>query len=153
MNVANFMTAVFMVRVPIEAIPEDMIRATADRYVFDFEATKTHWVVTWGLNESEDYERFNTEDGRGWMARLTPLRDELMRGDFRSLYIGWLAAVSREEADDDDLEPLSVDGLGNLTVAQQALAEFIEVDEDLPAGAGIGSPNMQKDAPPSKGNG
>lgn len=148
--VANFMTAVFMVRVPIKAIPEEMIRATADRYVLDFEATKTHWVVTWGLNESEDYERFNTEDGRGWMARLTPLRDELMRGDFRSLYIGWLAAVSREEADDDNLEPLSVDGLGNLTAAQQALAEFIEVDEDLLAGAGIGSPNMQKDAPPQR---
>jgi hypothetical protein len=32
------------------------------------------------------------EDGRGWMARLAPVRDELLRGDIRSLYIGWLAA-------------------------------------------------------------
>jgi hypothetical protein len=45
--------------------------------------------------------------------------------------------------DDDDLEPLPLEGLGALTAAQQALAEFLEVDEDLLAGAGMGSPALQ----------
>jgi hypothetical protein len=33
--------------------------------------------------------------------------------------------------------------MGNLTAAQQALAEFLEVDEDLLAGAGTGIPDLQ----------
>ncbi len=41
--------------------------------------------------------------------------------------------------DDDEMEPLSVNGLGGLTSAQQALAEFLEMDQDLLTGAGRGS--------------
>jgi hypothetical protein len=40
----------------------------------------------------------------GWMARLMPLRDELLRGDLRALYLGWLAGVSRCEVDGESLE-------------------------------------------------
>jgi hypothetical protein len=42
--------------------------------------------------------------------------------------------------DDDAMEPISVRGLGQPTAAQQALAEFLEVDPDLLAGAGMGRP-------------
>ena len=148
--VANWMTAIFKVRVPIEAISEKTVEVMAVRGVLDFKATKTHWVITWSLNESENYDRFGMENGRGWMARLAPVRDELLSGDMRSLYIGWLSAVTREMIDDDDMEPLPIEGLGNLTPAQQALAEFLEVDEDLLAGASIGSPAPQHEATPQK---
>jgi hypothetical protein len=104
-----------------------------------FKATKTHWIVTWQLEESEDDERFALEDGRGWMARLAPVRDELLRGDLRSLYIGWLADVGTGMVEDDELEPLRVSGLGQWTAAQQALVEFLEIDEDLLAGAAMGA--------------
>ena len=104
----------------------------------DIEATKTHWIIAWRLEESENYDRFGMEDGRGWMARLAPVREELLRGDLRSLYIGWLGAVAGEMMDDGEIEPLTVSGLGSLTAAQQALAEFLEVDPDLLAGAGMG---------------
>ena len=151
--VANWMTAIFMVRVPIEAISEKTAEAMAVDGILDFEATETHWVITWSLHESENYDRFGMEDGRGWMARLAPVRDELLRGDIRSLYIGWLAAVIREMIDDDDIEPLPMEGLGHLTAAQQALAEFLEVDQDLLAGAGMGSPALQDEAPLQKETG
>lgn len=141
--VANWMTAIFKVRMPIEAISEKTVEVMAVRGVLDFKATKTHWVITWSLNESENYDRFGMENGLGWMARLAPVRDELLSGDMRSLYIGWLSAVTRGMIDDDDMEPLPMEGLGNLTPAQQALAEFLEVDEDLLAGAGIGCPSLQ----------
>ena len=144
--VANWMTAIFKVRVPIETISEKMAEAMAVRHTLDFKATKTHWVITWSLSESEDYDRFGMEDGRGWMARLVPVRDELLRGDFRSLYIGWLAAVTGEIVDDDEVEPVPAEGLGSLTAAQQALAKFLDVDDDLMAGAGIGSPTLQDEA-------
>lgn len=54
----------------------------------NFRKTKTHWIITWSLEGSENYDRFEMADGRGWMALLTPVRDELLRGDLRSLYIG-----------------------------------------------------------------
>lgn len=40
------------------------------------------------------------------MSRLAPLRDELLRGDLPGLYIGWLATVTGEGVDDDEMEPL-----------------------------------------------
>jgi hypothetical protein len=136
--VANWMMAVFMVRLPIEALAEETAKAMAVPYLLSFKATKTHWIIAWRLEESENYDRFGVEDGRSWMARLAPVRDELLRGDLRSLYIGWLAAVAGERMDDEAMEPLVVNGLGSLTTAQQALAEFLEVDPDLLAGAGMG---------------
>jgi hypothetical protein len=142
--VANWMTAIFMVRLPIEALNRETANAAAVPYLLDIKPTKTHWIITWSLEESENYDRFGMEDGLGWMARLAPVRDELLRGDLRSLYIGWLPAMAGEMMDDDETEPLSVSGLANLTAAQQALAEFLEVDPDLLAGAGMGSPATQE---------
>lgn len=143
--VANWMTAEFMVRLPIEVLSQETVKAVAATpYLVEVKPAKTHWIITWSLEESESYDRFGIEDGRGWMARLAPVRDELLRGDLRSLYIGWLAAVARDLMDDDETEPLCVTGLGNLTAAQQALAEFLEVDPDLLAGAGMGSPAVQE---------
>jgi len=138
--VANWMKAIFMLRLPIDALTKETVKVMVTSYALDFKATKAHWIITWHLEESKNCERFGQEDGRGWMARLAPLRDELLRGDLRSLYIGWLAAVSMEAIDDDEMEPISVNGLGQLTSAQQALVEFLEVDEDLLAGDGMGSP-------------
>lgn len=77
------------------------------------------------------------------MAHLVPIRDELLRGDIRSLYIGWLVTVSWETTEDDEMEPLAVNGLGNLTAAQEELAVFLDVDPDILTGAGIGSPDVQ----------
>ncbi|MDW7761019.1 MAG: hypothetical protein SCM96_10330 [Acidobacteriota bacterium] len=142
--VANWMTAIFMVRLPIEALTRETAKAAAVPYLLDIKATKTHWMITWSLEESENYDRFGMEDGRGWMARLAPVREELLRGDLRSLYVGWLMAVAGEMMDDVETEPVSVSGLGNLTAAQRALAEFLEVDPDLLAGAGMGSQVAQE---------
>ena len=119
--VANWMTAIFMLRLPIEVFPKETAKAMAVDYMMDFKATKTHWVITWRLEESENDERFSMEDGRGWMARLAPVRDELLRGDLRSLYIGWLPAVAGEMTDDDETEPLSVNGLASLTADRKSV--------------------------------
>jgi Skp family chaperone for outer membrane proteins len=109
--VANWMTAIFMVRLPIEALPKETVKAMAVPYMLDIKATKSHWIITWSLEESENYDRFGMEDGRGWMARLAPVRDELLRGDMRSLYIGWLAgavmgspAAQSEEISEKDMD-------------------------------------------------
>jgi hypothetical protein len=102
--VANWMAAIFMVRLPVEALTEEAVKALPMPFLLDIRPTKTQWIITWKLEESENYDRFGMEDDRGWMARLVPVRDELLRGDLRSLYIGWLVAVAREIMDDEERE-------------------------------------------------
>jgi hypothetical protein len=70
------------------------------------------------------------------------LRDELLRGDTRPLYLGWLARLGNEELEDDDLEPPLPAGLQSLTPAQEALAEFLLVDPDRLAAAAEASPPL-----------
>ena len=140
---ANWGEALFMVRLPLEAIDEQTIKAFCTSSHLTFKKVPDHWLLTWSLGETEDDDRFGFVEGSGWMARLAPVRDELLRGDLRSLYVGWLRAVTTREADVDDLEPLALNGLQELTAAQQALAEFLDVDVDLLAGAGFDSKPIQ----------
>ncbi|MFP5418035.1 MAG: hypothetical protein ACLGHA_02655 [Gammaproteobacteria bacterium] len=149
--VANWCTCLLYLRVPKNAFDAETLRAFKTKTVFSVEQTKTHWLLEWGLDESDNYDRFAEEDGRGWMGRLAPLRDELLRGDMRPLYLGWLAGVSAGEVDEKATEPQPPPGLSRLTAAQQALAEFLEVDEDLLAAAGLSDqqgskPDSESDA-------
>ncbi|HEY1468206.1 MAG TPA: hypothetical protein VGF61_04135 [Candidatus Acidoferrum sp.] len=65
------------------------------------------------------------------MAALTPLRSDLLRGDLRCLYLGWLRCAQDEEFGQDELEPPVPAGLGELSAPLHALIEFLEIDEDL----------------------
>jgi hypothetical protein len=35
--------------------------------------------------------------GEGWLPQLMGLRDDLLRGDYRLLYLAWLKAITLEE--------------------------------------------------------
>jgi hypothetical protein len=75
------------------------------------------------------------------LAPLMPLRDELMDGDLRSLYIVWLAALremgsyDEEEAGDEVGAPPIPAGLASLTDAHETLIELLQVPEELVAAA------------------
>jgi len=135
--VANWCTCSLYFRVPRGAFDAETLRTFETESAFSVEQTKTHWLFEWALSESDNYDRFAEEDGGGWMGRLAPLRDELLRGDMRSLYLGWLVGVSAGEVDDEATEPPPPPGLSRLTAAQHSLAEFLEVDEDLMTAAGL----------------
>src|SRR5258708_32107693 len=70
------------------------------------------------------------------LGSLIAIRDELMEGDLRALYIVWLASQHmREGYDEEEDEEISVPpvppALGTLTAAQQALAELLRVPQEL----------------------
>ena len=135
--VANWCTCRLYLRVPKDAFDAEALRIFETESVFSVDSMKPHWLIKWDLGEGDNYDRFAEEDGRGWMSRLTPLRDELLRGDTRSLYLGWLAGVSAGEVDGKITEPPPPPGLSRLTAAQRSLAKFLEVDEDLLTAAGL----------------
>ncbi len=140
---ANWCSCQFMLRVPLECLSAKTVQGFKHEMLDTFEITKTatHWILDWQLNESNNYDRFGEEyGGSGWMGRLVPLRDELLRGDLRSLYLGWLTGI--HEFNDDTLEPPIPAGLGNLTAAQVALVEFLEIDIDVVWAAAEASPPL-----------
>lgn len=128
----------FMLRLPLAALAGAQLQPFALGDAFSIRASGAHWLIDWSLDESENYERFASDDGSGWMQRLAPLRTELLHGDLRALYLGWLAAASRQRPEDGaTTEPAPPPGLAQLSAAQQDLAEFLEIDPDLLAAAAL----------------
>jgi hypothetical protein len=84
-------------------------------------------IVEFGSESEWDGE----DDGTGWMASLMPLRSDLLRGDLRCLYLGWLRSAQDGGLDEDELEPPVPTGLQELSGPLDALIEFLEIDEDL----------------------
>ncbi len=93
------------------------------------------------------------------LGSLIAIRDELMEGDLRALYIVWLAAQimiegydeEENEAEEEDWEisvPPVPPGFGTLTAAQYSLAELLQVPEELLVAAARHS----KAAAPSTGD-
>lgn len=141
---ANWCSCRLALRVPLTTFRKAELEPFAKQYTLTIEASDEHWIIDWSLDESEDHERFGMEDGSGWMRRLVPLRDELLRGDLRPLYLGWLAAAASAELGDDALEPEVPPGLYALSPAQQALVEYVEIDPDMLAAAMTGSARVSE---------
>nr|WP_187362484.1 hypothetical protein [Massilia rubra] len=136
---ANWSTCRLVLRLPPGTLGRADVAPFQTPTLLSCEETRSGLVIDWSLEAGGDDERFCMEDGPGWMDRLLPVRDELLRGDLRALYLGWLAGVSMGDVDDDDMEPAVPAGLSRLTAAQQALAAFLEIDPDLLAAAAAGS--------------
>ncbi len=102
---------------------------TKEHIIFDFysdsEGDGDDWEYEGGYYGDDD-----EGDGDERLSSLIPIRNELAAGDLRALYIGWLAGIMFEE-DDNAEEPPVPPGLGKLTGAQRALADFLRVDDAL----------------------
>lgn len=129
----------FALRLPRDMFGKAELKPFGVKQSLTIDASEDHWILDWSLEGSDSYDRFAEDDGRGWMGRLVPLRDELIRGDQRSLYLGWLAGAAKGEVPETTLEPTVPAGLSQLSSAQNALAAFLEIDADIIAAAAIGS--------------
>ncbi|MEW6211265.1 MAG: hypothetical protein AB1631_23065 [Acidobacteriota bacterium] len=100
--------------------------------------------------------RFDDEDwsdwieGEGWLSSLLPLRQDILRGDFRALYLAWLKAISLEPEfeDEDPLEPPLPAGLRALSRPLKKFVELFEIDEDFIEAASEISPEQESAAEP-----
>ncbi|MCI0491022.1 MAG: hypothetical protein L0229_30905 [Blastocatellia bacterium] len=76
-------------------------------------------------------------EGEGWLSSLAPIRRELLRGDFRVLYLAWLKAIQRGEDEEDfedyesEVEPPVPPNLAHLSPALKTFVKLFEIDEDL----------------------
>ena len=152
--VANWGTHRLMFRIPRRFLDAEAASAYCDDEALSLKAKKEHVVLEFS---SEDEEGDEWTEGEHWMSSLISLRAELMRGDHRALYLGWLASLpsrirddedgwdeedgrDEEDPDDDDgLEPPVPPGLAKLSAPLRALAEFLRVEDELIEVAAAGS--------------
>lgn len=128
---ANWGTRHLMLRLPARILPPDAVEPYCAGRVLSCRV-KGEYVLLSFLSETEDYDW--EEDG-GELSSLIPLRADLVRGDYRCLFLGWLLAVQNGEVDNRVSEPLVPPGLRDLNGSLQGLADFLRIDCDLIAAA------------------
>ena len=69
--------------------------------------------------------------GEGWLDALLPLRDDILRGDYRALYLAWLKTLEVEDVLHSVVEPPVPPGLRELSPALLLFVELFEIDEML----------------------
>ncbi len=129
---ANWGAPELALRFPHGILPDDLIDGyDLDEFVTftqhpDYDILDMHFGELEGPDEWIDYE----------LGSLIGIREELMDGDLRALYIVWLAAqhmmgsYDEEEEYEIDMPPVPP-AFGKLTAAQQALAELLQVPQEL----------------------
>ncbi len=133
---ANWGAPELALRFPHGILPADLIDSydlddfvTFTRHA-DYDILDIHFGEMEGPDEWVDYE----------LGSLIAIREELMDGDLRALYIVWLAGQrmmgSYDEEEDYEVSvPPVPPAFGTLTAAQQALAELLQVPQELLVGA------------------
>ena len=69
-------------------------------------------------------------DGEGALDSLVELRGDILRGDYRALYLAWLKATEFEGSESEE-EPPVPPGLRTLSPALRDWARFLEIDDHL----------------------
>ena len=134
--VANWGTHWHMLRLPRRLVDLPTARLYAVDECLTLHEHQDHVVIEFEVRDEDGGE---WEEGEGQLGPLIPLRNDLMAGDLRALYLGWLAAVDWGGLDDDTAEPPVPLGLNQLTGSLQALANFLWIDPSLIAVAAEGA--------------
>lgn len=131
---ANWGTRHLMLRVPLTKLDAKLAlqycarrsaRSRGEQSVATVSASKTHLVFSWwSEDDSADWEDAESSS----FGALTPIRNELMSGDCRALYLSWLLRKQAGEFGPRVKEPAQRPDMRRLTGSQVALAEFLRVD-------------------------
>jgi hypothetical protein len=151
--VANWGSHRVMFRLPCDLLDPEVV----EDYCVDGGASA--WVkgdfLVLDFTSEDDAGEFDFDyDPQSLLSSIIGVRAELAAGDVRPLYLAWLAAYGAWERDedvfdreaDDNLEPAVPPGLGTLTAAQRALADFLRLDDDLLTIAAQASPPLEDTA-------
>lgn len=121
-------------------LPARLLTSTFVEPYTDDESLTAHYqgdfvVLEVVAHDDEGDDWADDEESANWLPGLLPLRNELASGDFRALYLGWLAGVEAGMRDDDEPEPPVPAGLGSLSTSLVALAQFTRASDELLAAA------------------
>lgn len=111
---SNWGTRWLMLKLPRAVVDLGAIEPYDVDETLGMRAAKDYVLIEFQVqDESGDWDE--TETSEGWLPSLVPLRADLLRGDLRALYLGWLRGVLVDAVEDDAPEAPVPDDLGALT--------------------------------------
>ena len=140
---ANWGTHRLMLRLPSGALD---VKA-AKRYlgVRSVAAHRKDNIVILDFGADDDSGNWADDgDGSGLLSSLIALRADIVAGDHRALYLGWLSAALSGNLGDKELEPPVPPGMTTLSAPLKALADFLYVSADLIQVAAVRSQPMDQ---------
>jgi hypothetical protein len=144
---ANWGTRRLMFRIPSSLIDMKQVAPFCISEEIDHWSSKDKESIILDLNFCDE-EQSGWTEGKGWLDELIHLREELIQGDFRVLYLAWLKAAEKalemEKIDGDTLEPPVPCGLKQLSNAQREYIRFLDIDEAMVAVAAQKSENKRR---------
>ncbi|EFK10856.1 conserved hypothetical protein [delta proteobacterium NaphS2] len=127
--VANWGTREFMLKVPLRLVNYDLVK----EYCGGESVTAYRKGENVIFQFTSDTDEPEWEEGNGWLSSLLALRSDILNGDYRCLYFGWLYCAQMEEFEDDEMEPSVPPNLGNLNDSLVTFVDFLRIDNDLVA--------------------
>jgi hypothetical protein len=133
---ANWGTVRLGLTFPNECLPPEAVQPylhESERYEDTLTIKKIghRCIVWWERNEEGGWGH---TEGEGILDQLVGVREELMGGDYRALFLGWLADFDAEEWRDSKnsavVMPPVPAGLNRLSPALRALVDHFQVDRD-----------------------
>ncbi len=139
--VANWGTRRFMLRIPQRLVDAKILSLYRAGDSLSFETKGEHLIVEFmtGRESGGDWE-----EGEGHLSSLVPLRADLLNGDLRCLYLGWLLGAQMDDVEGDATEPPVPPGLEELTAPLKSLADFLRIDKNLIEAAAQSSPGRME---------
>lgn len=132
--IANWGTRQLIFRFPKAIVDPGWYEPYELPYAITIKQTDSYVVLNININD-EDGEMSGWVDGEGWLPKLLPLRDQLLTGDVRLLYLAWLRAVPNCKGyrgiEADPIEPPIPPGLGKLSAPLETFIDLVELDSDL----------------------
>ena len=132
---SNFGVRELMFRLPKDLVDNQLF----DSYLIEdrimLEEHGKYYVLHIEINDDEDF--FGWVESEGILGQLTPLREQLLQGDMRMLYLAWLKMISLNDREgwEAEAEPPIPAGMKKINASLQAFAEFFEIDSHLIAAA------------------
>jgi len=137
--VANWGTHEFMLKVPLRLINFDLVK----QYCYGENVTaykKGENLIFEFISETDDHE---WEEGEDWLSSLITLRSDILHGDYRCLYLGWLFCAQMGYFEYDEFEPPIPPNLDNLNGPLKSFVGFMRIDTDLVAVAAENSASKE----------
>ena len=137
---SNWGSTRLMFRFPKETISFDVLEPYCTEYGMVQCEERGDYVILDMMDEEAD---IYWVDGEGHLDEVLALREEIMEGDFRSLYLGWLKNLEYHDPIElEGVEPPVPAGLNELTKAQRYFANQFRVNDVLIEIAAEVSPSL-----------
>jgi hypothetical protein len=142
---ANWGTRTLMIRLPARLVDRERLQTLlGDADFVEFIDAGENLILD--ITQQEVDSDYRDEESSS-LAAMVPLRADVLAGDLRLFYLLWLMATEEDEFGPDECEPLP--GIGPLTAAHEAFAEFFAIDHDLiEAAAERADPTLQSQVSP-----